>query len=1183
MSTGRLWACLLLGMSFVRVTPAVELLFDFNSSSTALGSSPAGQHARVGALTLFVMDDGIHGQELWRTDGSAAGTALVKDIYPGPTGSGATALTELNGKVVFFADDGTNGMELWVSDGSSSGTHIVANIDSAPTGSVISFSTPMLQLNGTVLFSAGATVGHYTLWRSDGTAAGTWQVKDVDTSSGIGLTYLPTSAVIGAHLFFSGRDPIYGDEPWVSDGTPAGTHVIGDITGDAGDSRPQYFTRAGDSVYFAATSPLFGREFWRTDLAGMHARLVSDYVPGSADVNPTNLTVLGNQIFFGGYAGTPYASDGTVAGTQQLATLSYPDYQATATGIAVIGNRLIFEVGYLTSSLWATDGTAAGTVELQPQLYPSGLAHYVLFGGKLIFMGKLGTPYQPDAIVQTDGTPGGTSILANLPSGFASDASDLVAFGDRLYYPDGFVNATDGDELWATDPVTGATQEVKDINPGAASSSPNGLYVSNGKLFFFATDATHGGEPWVSDGSSSGTTPLCDCHPGMQTAGSSAVVIANLGSTALIGGYDGTHARLWVTDGTRANTKALHTFKTAPNYPSSAGVMSGVAYFTADDGISGNELWRSDGTVAGTYLVADIAPGPYVPPPCAPRSYCPPDPIPPPANSDPIQLGGTAIANRIFYFTANDVTHGRELWRTDGTAAGTRIVVDLNPGPGDGTTLILGAIGSRVYFCGVTTSVYGASFSLWATDGTAQGTVQVSSRVNCDQSAYQGNGSAVMNGILYFAANTADLDTELWRTDGTDSGTVRVIDIVPGSGGSYPQQLQVINNHLSFSAYDSSGPGFYLSDGTAAGTVRVPGIPSPAGPATLLGNQLLFNADSSGSSLSYVSDGTAAGTRPFLPASTSLFPKGINLTWVVKYLGKYVFTAPDAANNYGAWISDGTLAGTHPLFLPSAITGQTTSPYGLAVVGSNLLFSASTPQYGAEIYVVHSGAPSATDDVASTGFNTAASIAVLNNDGAIGSPLDPSSIGVVAQPSHGSVAIDMSSGMLTYTPQAGFSGMDQLIYQVADTAGGVSNPAQLNIIVAAPAGNAPAPAPSGSSTPTVAPPAVDTTAAVPPTGAGTNPPGGSGPPAGGSGDTGSGNSGSTPPSGGSNPPDSSGSQTGSQGAPAASGADGGGGGSESWVNILLLSVLVLVRASRRAFAPLRAPCQEVGTGRSAPV
>lgn len=71
---------------------------------------------------LFVADDDAHGQELWTTDGTEAGTVLLQDIAPGPNSSRATTSRELNGKLLVWADDGTHGLELWSTDGTASGT-----------------------------------------------------------------------------------------------------------------------------------------------------------------------------------------------------------------------------------------------------------------------------------------------------------------------------------------------------------------------------------------------------------------------------------------------------------------------------------------------------------------------------------------------------------------------------------------------------------------------------------------------------------------------------------------------------------------------------------------------------------------------------------------------------------------------------------------------------------------------------------------------------------------------------------------------------------------------------------------------------------------------------------------------------------------------------------------------------
>ena len=1151
------WVCALLGLAVARISLGADLLFDFNSSPVPLGSNTfLQQHAQIGALTLFVMDDGAHGLELWSTDGTPAGTVLLKDINPGPTSSSPTALTELAGKVVFFADDGTNGTELWVSDGTSAGTHIVANIDGNPNSSVLIFNGPLQKLNGAVLFSAVPPGSdHTTLWRSDGTTAGTWQVKDVDTGNGIGTAF-GGSTVVNSHLFFSGRDPVYGTEPWVTDGTPDGTHVIGDIAPGTADSNPREFTATLDAVYFSAQNATTGPELWRTDFTGGVAALVSDLVPGPYGSSPQHLTSLGHQLFYAGSevsgGSEPYVSDGSVAGTHRIMDIFRGSIGSDPTPLTIFGDKVIFQLGYApdtASSIWTSDGTRRQTLPLVNYWFRPGVTNkFVPFNGKLLFIGQLGPPGSADAIWQTDGTPEGTALFADIPSGFASGGADLTVFNGKIYFPDGSaLTPASGRELWSAD-GSSKDPQLLDLDPGPGDSGPGGLYVSNGRLYFTANDGIHGYEPWVSNGTAAGSKPLCDCNPIVTTPDSGAIVIANLVSRALISANDGVHGiELWITDGTTANTKLVKDINagSGSSNPATAMVMGGIAYFSADDGVNGNELWRSDGTPAGTYMVADIAPGQVIPPVCDGRNYCPPPPNPaPPASSDPYitPIASYAIAaNGLIYFSASDVTHGRELWRTDGTTTGTRMVADLAPGQTGSSIQFLGAVGSRVFVCAYT----GASApQLYVTDGTAQGTNLVTTRVGCEASY---TGPAVMNGIVYFSGSADNQVRELWRTDGTDAGTYRVVSNPPGTFAINPDNLAVVGNHLAFQACDPSlNCGFFLSDGTAAGTVRVPGIPPP-GSVTVLGNEAVFSASIDGTAplVGYITDGTVAGTRQFLPVS--VFPKGIILGNSTKYMGKYVFSALNGSSAQDAWISDGTAAGTHPLMQSRAGSNGDVNPYGFTVVGNSLLFSGKDAVHGSEMWVVRNGAPSANGEIVNVAFNTPTTVDVLTNDAPVGSALDQSSVSVVTHPAHGSVTIDTGTGAIVYTPQTGFSGMDQLTYQVKDTGGRVSNPAPVSLLVAASIGSSPTAPPSGSMSPTIAPPAVQT----PP------PPDTSNPPPSGTPSSGPGNTntlaGGTGAAGGSNGVSGTG--------------NSGGGGSESWLTIALLGLLLLFSLRRPAASP----------------
>src|SRR5262245_15155286 len=101
------------------------LLKDVNVNTP--GSAPAWL-AEVNGTVFFSADDGETGRELWKTDGTAAGTLLVKDISPSPIPNSVENLTDLNGTLFFTTNDGTNGYELWKSDGTAAGTVMVKDI-----------------------------------------------------------------------------------------------------------------------------------------------------------------------------------------------------------------------------------------------------------------------------------------------------------------------------------------------------------------------------------------------------------------------------------------------------------------------------------------------------------------------------------------------------------------------------------------------------------------------------------------------------------------------------------------------------------------------------------------------------------------------------------------------------------------------------------------------------------------------------------------------------------------------------------------------------------------------------------------------------------------------------------------------------------------------------------------------
>lgn len=244
-----------------------------------------------GYLAYFCADDGVHGEELWATDGTPDGTYMVKDIYEGISTSNILWLTRFNDKVIFSATgDSQDGQEIWISDGTADGTYMVANVnewgDSEPRG--------LCQLNENqfVFFAKddnAATVGtngQWWLYVSDGTAEGTTLVKEVNSMfPGREPIDNRTGDVVrvGRKVFFiadvanvNDDEVTYGDEVWVTDGTPEGTKMIKDINTEKDPAGLEGSTRGAaiahflnfynKKLFFKAWSWASGNEPWAYDL-----------------------------------------------------------------------------------------------------------------------------------------------------------------------------------------------------------------------------------------------------------------------------------------------------------------------------------------------------------------------------------------------------------------------------------------------------------------------------------------------------------------------------------------------------------------------------------------------------------------------------------------------------------------------------------------------------------------------------------------------------------------------------------------------------------------------------------------------------------------------------------------------------------------------------------------------------
>jgi ELWxxDGT repeat protein len=161
----------------------------------------------LGERAVLAANDGVHGSELWVTDGTAEGTALLADLYFGSYPSRPRRLTRAGDRAFFAAEDDLHGLELFVTDGTPTGTRLARDIAPGPESSAPQALTAHGEL---VLLSAWTGSFGREAWRSDGTAEGT--VRITDLAPGPASSSPDRFAVLGERLFFSATDLVHGFE-----------------------------------------------------------------------------------------------------------------------------------------------------------------------------------------------------------------------------------------------------------------------------------------------------------------------------------------------------------------------------------------------------------------------------------------------------------------------------------------------------------------------------------------------------------------------------------------------------------------------------------------------------------------------------------------------------------------------------------------------------------------------------------------------------------------------------------------------------------------------------------------------------------------------------------------------------------------------------------------------------------
>lgn len=384
---------------------------------------------------------------------------------------------------------------------------------------------------------------------------------------------------------------------------------------------------------FNARSPKFGHELWSSDGTSKGTKQLVDAQRGPESASPILLTTVGRQLIYATTRGFSdarvWASNGTRKGTIPLTAFA-PHLNEFNTD----GSHLFFTMASIDNSLWVTDGTTSGTRELPiPGNTPLNVVEGTLrlVGSTAFFANnRRANRYE---LWRADGTPEGTSMVhafPNLPFNDPERPRLFTAVGDSICF---FFERSASFHLWRSDGTSEGTLEVPiNFNPGNRFRLVSAVPFDSGRFLFLA-DAQNGGLKW------------------------------------------------WVSDGTTDGTRILKDVALDPAQDFPRGQVhehvkiGGILYIVFGASEHGRELWRTDGSAEGTYMVADIMPGQEG------------------SNPEHLQVFGGRV-----YFAASDPVHGRELWCSDGTPAGTTLLSEVMPGDRSSNPDMLCIAGSKLFF-----------------------------------------------------------------------------------------------------------------------------------------------------------------------------------------------------------------------------------------------------------------------------------------------------------------------------------------------------------------------------------------------------------------------------------------------------------------------------------------------------
>lgn len=428
-------------------------------------------------------NNSTEGVEPWISDGTTAGTKMLKNLNESYRSSNPRWFKQALGKVIFVADvfnSSSTRTKLFITDGTEGGTIALCDLSYNYPASVSVTNSIFYgqELNGKYYFSAETDAEEAELWVTDGTPEGTKMLKDIWATTNF-ASFPRNFEVLDNKLYFTAKNDVYGEELWVSDGTEAGTVLVKDIyPGNKGYVTDQLIAYKG-KLYFASADKdgNKGIELWVSDGTAVGTVLFKDINPDYRDASPKEFYVFDNKLYFTAtnyLTGSElYVTDGTAEGTMLVQDLYTGTSSSNPSSFVTVGNTLFFvardaTTGYELRKL----ATGSQTVEIVKDINLGTLngVHSTFYadsrykhlgravlGNNLIFTAVDNTNGYSQVWI-TDGSAAGTKKLTynNVPGtntiGFTVFKNEAYFFGNyytkyELYKVSGIVSGVEQTKL----------------------------------------------------------------------------------------------------------------------------------------------------------------------------------------------------------------------------------------------------------------------------------------------------------------------------------------------------------------------------------------------------------------------------------------------------------------------------------------------------------------------------------------------------------------------------------------------------------------------------------------------------------------------------------------------------------------------------------------------------------------